>query len=66
MDHELRPVSAETLENKKRWLPRAAAEGWLCVFEHDAEVPVARLVEGDKPGRLRAEPVAVAAPSLAT
>jgi glyoxylase-like metal-dependent hydrolase (beta-lactamase superfamily II) len=44
-----------TLESKKRWLPRAAAEGWLSVFEHDADMPVGRIVE-EKPGRFRAVP----------
>lgn len=54
MGYDLYPVT--TLENKKRWLPRAADGGWLCVFEHDPEIPLARLVE-DEPGRYRAEPV---------
>lgn len=56
MGYDLYPMT--TLENKKRWLPLAAEEGWLCVFEHDPEVPLARLVEDDR-GRLKAEPVAV-------
>jgi glyoxylase-like metal-dependent hydrolase (beta-lactamase superfamily II) len=51
MGYDLYPLT--TLETKKRWLPRAAAEGWLCVFEHDAETPLARLVE-EKPGRFAA------------
>jgi glyoxylase-like metal-dependent hydrolase (beta-lactamase superfamily II) len=51
MSYDLYPLT--TLENKKKWLPQAAAGGWLCVFEHDPEVPFARLVE-DKPGRYRA------------
>lgn len=54
MGYDLFPVT--TLENKKRWLPRAADGGWLCVFEHDPEVPLARLVS-DRPGRYTAEPV---------
>ncbi len=58
MGYDLYPVT--TLENKKRWLPRAAEEGWLCVFEHDPEVPLARLV-ADRPGRYRAEPLTPAA-----
>lgn len=58
MGYDLYPVT--TLENKKRWLPRAAEEGWLAIFEHDPQVPVARLV-ADRPGRYRAEPLAVAA-----
>jgi glyoxylase-like metal-dependent hydrolase (beta-lactamase superfamily II) len=59
MSYDLFPLT--TLESKKLWLPRAVAEGWLCVFEHDPDVPLGRLVE-DKPGRLRAVPVEVAAP----
>ncbi|HEX7183537.1 MAG TPA: MBL fold metallo-hydrolase [Thermoanaerobaculia bacterium] len=63
MSYDLYPLT--TLENKKRWLPRAAAEGWLCVFEHDPEVPFGRLVE-DKPGRFRAQPVTVPTEAPAT
>lgn len=51
MSYDLYPLL--TLENKRRWLPRAAAEGWLCVFEHDPELPLGKLVE-DRPGRYRA------------
>lgn len=54
MGYDLYPVT--TLENKKRWLPRAAEEGWLAIFEHDPDVPLARIV-ADRPGRYRAEPV---------
>ncbi len=54
MGYDLYPLT--TLASKKAWLPRAAQEGWLCVFEHDPETPLAHLVE-DKPGRYRAEPV---------
>lgn len=50
MGYDLYPV--ETLEAKKRLLPQAAREGWLCLFYHDAEVPLARLVEDE--GKLRA------------
>ena len=49
--HHLRPAwvmayDAEpdrTVDNKRRWLSRAAAAGWWIVFGHDAETPVARL-----------------------
>jgi glyoxylase-like metal-dependent hydrolase (beta-lactamase superfamily II) len=58
MGYDLYPMT--TLENKKRWLPRAAEEGWLCFFEHDPLVPVAHLA-CDRPGRYSAEPVAVPA-----
>jgi glyoxylase-like metal-dependent hydrolase (beta-lactamase superfamily II) len=53
MGYDLYPMT--TLENKKHWLPRAHQEGWLSIFEHDPDVPLARLVE-DKPGRFRAVP----------
>jgi glyoxylase-like metal-dependent hydrolase (beta-lactamase superfamily II) len=52
MGYDLYPV--ETLDAKKRLLPRAAREGWLCLFYHDADAPLCRLVEDG--GRLRAEP----------
>ncbi|HYO63694.1 MAG TPA: MBL fold metallo-hydrolase [Pyrinomonadaceae bacterium] len=50
MGYDLYPV--ETLEAKKRLLPQAAREGWLCLFYHDHEAPLCRLVEED--GKLRA------------
>ncbi|MDQ3907392.1 MAG: MBL fold metallo-hydrolase, partial [Acidobacteriota bacterium] len=50
MGYDLYPV--ETLEAKKRLLPRAAREGWLCLFYHDADAPLCRLVEEE--GKLRA------------
>ena len=52
MSYDLFPLT--TLENKKLWLPRAAAGGWLAMFQHEAEAPLGRLVE-DRPGRFRAE-----------
>ncbi len=54
MGYDLFPLT--TMENKQLWLPRAAQEDWLCVFEHDAETPVARL-RADERGRYFAEPV---------
>jgi glyoxylase-like metal-dependent hydrolase (beta-lactamase superfamily II) len=64
MSYDLYPLT--TLENKKIWLPRAAAGNWLCIFEHDPDVPFARLVE-EKPGRFKAVPEEdpVARPTLA-
>ena len=53
MGYDLYPMT--TLENKKLWLPRAAAGDWLCIFEHDPDIPFGRLVE-EKPGRYRAGP----------
>ena len=55
MGYDLYPVS--TIEEKPRWLARAAEKSWLCIFEHDPDVPLARLAPGDRPGRWRAEPV---------
>ena len=56
MGYDLYPL--DTMANKKRWLPRAAEEGWLCVFGHDPETPLARLRES-RPGRFAAEPVII-------
>ncbi|MDQ3908641.1 MAG: MBL fold metallo-hydrolase [Acidobacteriota bacterium] len=50
MGYDLYPV--ETLEAKKRLLPQAAREGWLCLFYHDPEAPLCCLVE--EGGKLRA------------
>jgi glyoxylase-like metal-dependent hydrolase (beta-lactamase superfamily II) len=50
MGYDLFPV--ETVEAKKRLLPQAAREGWLCLFYHDADAPLCRLIEED--GKLRA------------
>lgn len=50
MGYDLYPV--ETLEAKKRLLPQAAREGWLCLFYHDPDAPLCRLVEEE--GKLRA------------
>jgi len=52
MGYDLFPV--ETVEQKRRLLPLAARENWLCLFYHDPEAPLCRLVEDS--GRLRAEP----------
>ncbi len=50
MGYDLYPV--ETLEAKKQLLPQAVRENWLCLFYHDPEEPLCRLVEED--GKLRA------------
>jgi glyoxylase-like metal-dependent hydrolase (beta-lactamase superfamily II) len=50
MGYDLYPV--ETLEAKRRLLPQAAREEWLCLFYHDPDVPLCRVVEED--GKLRA------------
>jgi glyoxylase-like metal-dependent hydrolase (beta-lactamase superfamily II) len=36
---------AAFLADKKRLLDRAAAEGWLCVFEHDPDLPWGTIVD---------------------
>jgi glyoxylase-like metal-dependent hydrolase (beta-lactamase superfamily II) len=54
MGYDLYPMT--TLENKKHWLPQAAAGNWLCLFEHDPVVPWGRVVE-EKPGRFRVVPI---------
>jgi len=46
MGYDLYPV--ETLEAKKRLIPQAAREGWLCLFYHEADEPVCRLVADEK------------------
>jgi len=42
MGYDLYPV--ETLEAKKRLLPQAARENWLCLFYHEPDSPLCRLV----------------------
>jgi glyoxylase-like metal-dependent hydrolase (beta-lactamase superfamily II) len=53
MGYDLFPT--ETLEMKKKLLPQAAREGWVCLFYHDPDQPLCTLVEGD--GKLAAVPV---------
>ena len=43
MGYDLYPV--ETLEAKKKLLPQAAREGWTCLFYHDPDAPLGRLIE---------------------
>ena len=50
MGYDLYPV--ETLEAKKRLLPQAVQENWLCFFYHDLDSPLCRLTEVD--GKLKA------------
>jgi hypothetical protein len=45
MGYDLYPLM--TLENKKKWLPMAAREGWTVVFAHEPHMPVVKLVERD-------------------
>ena len=50
---DLHPV--ETLATKRRILPRAVQEKWLCVFDHDPDVVAGRIVE-QSPGVLGVVP----------
>jgi glyoxylase-like metal-dependent hydrolase (beta-lactamase superfamily II) len=50
MGYDLYPV--EALEAKKRLLPQAARENWLCLFYHDPDAPLCYLIEDG--GKLRA------------
>lgn len=50
MSYDLYPL--ETLANKKKLLPLAVQEKWLCWFYHDLEMPLCRLTEVD--GKLKA------------
>lgn len=43
MGYDLYPMT--TLENKKKWIPEVAREGWLALFVHDPTVPAAYLRE---------------------
>jgi glyoxylase-like metal-dependent hydrolase (beta-lactamase superfamily II) len=45
MGYDLYPL--EAVEQKKRLVPQAAREGWLCHFYHDPRTPLARLREHD-------------------
>ena len=45
MGYDLYPT--ETLEFKKRILPQAVEENWICLFYHDFETPLCRLTEKD-------------------
>jgi glyoxylase-like metal-dependent hydrolase (beta-lactamase superfamily II) len=49
MGYDLYPV--ETLAAKKKLLPQAARENWTCLFYHDPDSPVCRIVDDD--GKLR-------------
>ena len=55
MGYDLYPL--QTLENKKKWIPRLVREGWLAIFAHDPKVRAAYLREKD--GKVVAEAVAV-------
>jgi glyoxylase-like metal-dependent hydrolase (beta-lactamase superfamily II) len=52
MGYDLFPT--ETLEAKKKLLPQAAREGWNCLFYHDPEQPLCKVIEEN--GKLRPVP----------
>src|ERR1051326_6652213 len=52
MGYDLYPV--ETVEAKKKLLPLAARENWTCLFYHDADTPLGRIVQDDQ--KLKAFP----------
>lgn len=43
MAFDLYPI--DLVQNKKRLTDQAAAEGWLCVFVHDPDIPWGRIVD---------------------
>ena len=47
--------AAGTLETKRKILPRAVREKWICVFDHDPDLVAARIAE-DSRGRLSVIP----------
>jgi glyoxylase-like metal-dependent hydrolase (beta-lactamase superfamily II) len=53
MGYDLYPL--ETLAAKKKLLPQAAREKWHCLFYHDPDEPLCRLVEDE--GKLTSIPV---------
>lgn len=53
MSYDLYPLI--TLEQKKRWIPEALRNEWLCFFAHDPKTPAAYLRERE--GKVVAEPV---------
>jgi glyoxylase-like metal-dependent hydrolase (beta-lactamase superfamily II) len=46
MGYDLYPV--ETLDAKKRLIPQAARENWVCMFYHDPDEPLCRLEQHEK------------------
>jgi glyoxylase-like metal-dependent hydrolase (beta-lactamase superfamily II) len=59
MGFDLYPLT--TLENKKKWLPEIARQGWLALFGHDRVVPAARLdlQSAERGEKITAVPVAL-------
>ena len=55
MGYDLYPLT--TLENKKKWVPQAAREGWLVIFGHEPITPAGYLTE--QQGKYVLEPVMI-------
>lgn len=55
MGYDLYPLT--TLENKRKWIPQAAREGWLVIFGHEAKTPAGYLRE--QGGKYILEPVMI-------
>jgi glyoxylase-like metal-dependent hydrolase (beta-lactamase superfamily II) len=53
MAYDLYPM--QTLETKRKWLPRIVNEGWMVVFAHDPDIAAATLHERD--GKIEIESV---------
>ncbi len=53
MGYDLYPL--QTLETKRKWLPRLVSEGWITVFGHDPDFAAATLHQRDD--RIEIEPV---------
>lgn len=53
MAYDLYPM--QSLETKRRWIPRIVNEGWIVVFGHDPEIAAATL--HDRDGKIEVEPV---------
>lgn len=56
MGYDLYPL--QTLANKELWIPRAADGDWLSIFEHESDMPWARIGR-DERGRFTARPAPV-------
>lgn len=54
MGYDMFPIT--TLQHKETFLPRAAEEGWVVVFEHDPDTPLARITSDGR--KYKADPLA--------
>jgi len=53
MGYDLYPL--QTLETKRKWVPRLVSEGWITVFGHDPDFAAATLHQRDD--KIEIEPV---------